>query len=464
MRGIATAASRLTTANSSLCRASTHPAAVARLALRTMSATSRREDPFKPAARVAGQKQDVWSIVNEAAAASPIKPIVNMGQGFFGYNPPQFVLDAAKSALDQVDCNQYSPTKGRPRLKKAIADAYSPFFGRDINPETEVTITTGANEGMLSAFMGFLEKDDEVIVFEPFFDQYISNIEMPGGKVVYVPMHPPKDGATKTTSAAEWSLDIKELEAAITPKTRMIVLNSPHNPIGKVFSKEELTAIGELCVKHNIIILSDEVYDRLYYVPFTRVATLSPEIAKLTLTVGSGGKNFYATGWRVGWLIGPEHLIKYVSAAHTRICYSSVSPLQEATAIGFEQADAHNFWEDSKKEMKAKMDKFTAVFKELDLPYSDPEGGYFVLVNMSKVKLPEDYEFPPHVAERPRDFKLSWFLIKEVGVAAIPPTEFFTPGNAHIVEDWLRFAVCKNDDVLETAMERLRGLKKYIQE
>ncbi|KAI4625740.1 hypothetical protein J4E80_002873 [Alternaria sp. BMP 0032] len=429
-----------------------------------MSATTRREDPFKPAKRVAGQKQDVWSIVNEAAAASPVQPIVNMGQGFFGYNPPKFVLDAAKAALDQVDCNQYSPTKGRPRLKKAIADAYSPFFGRTIDPDKEVTITTGANEGMLSAFMGFLEEGDEVIVFEPFFDQYISNIEMPGGKVVYVPLHPPKDGATKTTSAAEWSLDMKELEAAVTPKTRMIVINSPHNPIGKVFSKDELQAIGDLCVKHNIIILSDEVYDRLYYVPFTRVATLSPEIAKLTLTVGSGGKNFYATGWRVGWLIGPEHLIKYVSAAHTRICYSSVSPLQEATAIGFEQADAHNFWDESKKEMKAKIDKFTAVFNELGLPYSDPEGGYFVLVNMSKVKLPSDYEFPPHVAERPRDFQLSWFLIKEVGVAAIPPTEFFTPGNAHIVEDWLRFAVCKNDDVLEQAMERLRSLKKYIQE
>src|SRR5690242_17834640 len=146
MRGIVAAASRLKTAPSSLCRASIPPAAAPRLALRTMSATTRREDPFKPAARVAGQKQDVWSIVNEAAAASPIKPIVNMGQGFFGYNPPQFVLDAAKSALDQVDCNQYSPTKGRPRLKKAIADAYSPFFGREINPETEVTITTGANE------------------------------------------------------------------------------------------------------------------------------------------------------------------------------------------------------------------------------------------------------------------------------------------------------------------------------
>jgi len=325
-----------------------------------------------------------------------------------------------------------------------------------------VTITTGANEGMLSAFMGFLEQDDEVIVFEPFFDQYISNIEMPGGKVVYVPLHPPKDGATKTTSAGEWTLDMHELEKAITDRTRMIVLNSPHNPIGKVFSKAELQAIGDLCVKHNIIILSDEVYDRLYYVPFTRVATLSLDIAKLTLTVGSGGKNFYATGWRVGWLIGPEHLIKNVSAAHTRICYSSVSPLQEATAVAFEQADAHGFWDESKREMKGKMDLFNQIWDELGLPYSDPEGGYFVLVNLAKVKLPEDYEFPPHVAHRPRDFKLAWFFIMELGIAAIPPTEFFTDANAHIVEDWLRFAVCKDDEVLERAKERLRGLKKYI--
>ncbi|KAF2808943.1 kynurenine-oxoglutarate transaminase 1 mitochondrial precursor, partial [Mytilinidion resinicola] len=427
-----------------------------------MSTAAERRDPIKPAARVARQNQDVWSIVNEAAAASPIQPIVNMGQGFFGYNPPQFVIDAAKASLDKVECNQYSPTKGRPRLKKAIANAYSPFFGREINPETEVTITTGANEGMLSAFMAFLEAGDEVIVFEPFFDQYISNIEMPGGKVVYVPMHPPPNGSTTTSSASEWKIDMEQFEAAITPRTRMVVLNSPHNPIGKVFSREELLAVGELCVKHGIIILSDEVYDRLYYVPFTRVATLSPEIDRLTLTVGSGGKNFYATGWRVGWLIGPENLIKYVSAAHTRICYSSVSPLQEATAVGFEEADKHDFWNQSKREMRAKMTKFNAVWDELGLPYSDPEGGYFVLVNMSRVKLPADYDFPPHVASRPRDFKLSWFLIKELGVAAIPPTEFFTPQNAHIVEDWLRFAVCKEDSVLENAMERLRGLKKYI--
>ncbi|KAF7547771.1 hypothetical protein G7046_g8907 [Stylonectria norvegica] len=419
---------------------------------------------LKPAARVSGQRQDVWTIINEAAAASPNQPIVNMGQGFFGYNPPKFIIDAAKDALDRVECNQYSPTKGRPRLRKAIADAYSPFWGRQLDPDTEVTVTTGANEGMLSAFMAFIEPGDEVIIFEPFFDQYISNIQMPGGKIIYVPLHPPVNGATQTSSAAGWSIDFSELEKAITPRTKMIVLNTPHNPVGKVFSKEELEKIGALCVKHQIIILSDEVYDRLYYVPFTRISTLSPEIEKLTLTVGSAGKNFYATGWRVGWLIGRPELLQHVSAAHTRICYSSVSPLQEAAAVGFEQAEALGFWDETVTEMKGKIDRLTEVFNELGLPYSEPEGGYFVLVNMQKVKLPADYPFPPHVASRPRDFKLAWFLIQELGVAAIPPTEFYTDENAHLAEDYIRFAVCKTDEVLEDAKTRLRGLKKYIQE
>jgi kynurenine aminotransferase len=317
---------------------------------------------------------------------------------------------------------------------------------------------------MLSAFMGFIEPGDEVIIFEPFFDQYLSNIEMPGGTIKYVPLHPPSDGATRTSSAADWTIDMAELEAAITPKTKMLVLNSPHNPVGKVFSKAELTTIGALCLRHKILILSDEVYDRLYYVPFTRIATLSPALAAQTLTVGSAGKNFYATGWRVGYLIGPAELIKHVAAAHTRICYSSVSPLQEAAAVGFEQADAHNFWADSVAQMRGKVSRFCQVFDELALPYSEPEGGYFVLANLAKVKLPEGYDFPEHVRHRPRDFQMAWFLIMELGVAAIPPSEFYTPGRVGMAEDWLRFAVCKEDGVLEMAKERLRGLRRYIEE
>ncbi len=206
---------------------------------------------------------------------------------------------------------------------------------------------------------------------QPDWCRYVNNVELPGGKLVCVPIYPPADAAEKTSPSATWKVDMEELRAAITPKTRMIIINNPHNPIGKVFSREELQAIGDLCVEFNLIILSDDVYDRLYYAPFTRMATLSPEIAMRTLTVGSAGKNFYATGWRIGWLVGPQHLIKYVSAAHTRICFSSVSPLQEATAIAFEEAEKYDFWNQSKREIKEKIIQFNEVWDELGLPVSN---------------------------------------------------------------------------------------------
>ncbi|KAJ5525874.1 kynurenine aminotransferase [Penicillium frequentans] len=431
------------------------------------------ETPFQPAARFAGQRQDVWlahphdtdhmTIINDAAANSPVQPVVHMGQGFFGYNPPQFVLDAARDALGRVECNQYSPTKGRPRLKQAIASSFSPTLGRELNPETEVVITTGANEGILCAFMAFLEPGDEVIVFEPFFDQYISNIEMPGGKVRYVPMKPPIDGATRTSSAAEWNIDFQELENSISSRTKMIVINTPHNPVGKILSSAELDRIGELAIKHDLLILSDEVYQSLFYVPFTSIAARSPDLWARTLTVGSAGKAFYATGWRIGYLIGPENLIKYVTAAHMRICYSSVSPLQEAVAVAFEQANQMGFWDKSRNEMKSKIERFCEVFDEMGIPYSIPEGGYFVMGNFTKLRIPDHYTFPESVASRPRDFKLAWFLIQEIGLAAIPPTEFYTDLNAHLAENYLRFAICKNDEVLDMAKDRLRGLRAFMQ-
>ena len=221
--------------------------------------------------------------------------------------------------------------------------------------------------------MAFIEPGDEIIIFEPFFDQYLPNIEMAGGVIKYCSMLPPAHGSEKTSSAADWKVDWEGLEATLEKagsKVRMIVLNSPHNPVGKVLSKAELERVGELAIKHNLIILSDEVYDRLYYVPFTRIAALSPQLWERTLTVGSGGKVFYATGWRVGWLIGPEHLIKHVSTAHTKICYSSPSPLQEAVAIGFEEADKRNFWDESRREMQDKLHRFCSVFDELKLPVS----------------------------------------------------------------------------------------------
>lgn len=326
--------------------------------------------------------------------------------------------------------------------------------------------------------MAYIEPGDEVILLEPFFDQYgfsmavadhqltstryLSNIQMPGGVIKYVPLRPPKNGSIRKTSAADWTFDWDTLEQTISPKTRMIVVNTPHNPVGRIFTADELKFIADLCVKNNIILVSDEVYDRLYYKDFVRTATISPEAAKLTLTVGSAGKNFYATGWRVGWVIGDPALIAPVTMAHTRICYSSPSLLQEAAAIGFERADELGFWDQTRREMQAKMARFCAVFDELGIPYSEPDGGYFVLANLGRVQMPKDYEFPPQVKDRPRDFKLAWWMIQELGLAAIPPTEFYTEQNRLVAEDWMRFAVCKPDEVLEDAKDRLRRLKPYL--
>lgn len=420
----------------------------------------------KPSSHVSSHGKDVWSTINEAAAAAEAesgRKVVNLGQGFFSYAPPKFATDAAKKALDVAALNQYAPTRGLPILKQALSDSYSPFFGRTINPETEIVVTAGANEGMYAAFTGFLDQGDEVIVFEPFFDQYISNIQLPGGVVRYVPLHPPKDDSVRTHSASEWTIDFEELESTINSRTKMIVLNTPQNPTGKVLSKEELVKVADLAVKHNLIILSDEVYDRLHYSEFHRIATLNEDIGRLTLTVGSAGKTFSATGWRVGWLIGHPDLIKYVAAAHTRICFTVNTPLQHATANALIEARTNSYYDDQVKSFREKYRIFTKIWDDLGLPYTEPEGGYFLLVNFSKVHIPEGYEFPAEVTEgRARDFKLAYWLIKEFGVVAIPPTEFYTKPNEHIAENYLRFAVCKDDHLLVEAVERLQRLKDFI--
>ncbi|KAL6799649.1 putative kynurenine aminotransferase [Trichoderma sp. SZMC 28012] len=389
---------------------------------------------LKPAERVAIQQQDVWSIINEAAAESLIQPVANMGQGFF--------------------------------LRKSIAREYSLSLNRELDPDTEVTVTTGANEGILCALMAFISPGDEVILFEPFFDQYISNIEMAGGVIRYVPLSAPQEN-TLRTSSAEWTVDFKKLNDSFNESTKMIcyfllINSSRHNPVGKIFSRQELETIASLCIKHDVLVLSDEVYDRLCYVPFTRTATLSEDVFSRTLTVGSAGKAFQATGWRIGYLVGPDHLIKYVAAAHTRICYSSVSPLQEAIAVAFDKANQVGFWDYSQREMKRKLDMFIQVFDELKIPYSYPEGGYFVLANMASIKLPEDYPFPLHISSRPRDFKIAYFLIRELGVATIPVSEFYKEQTTVAATNYLRFAVCKTDEVLEQAKAKLQQLKKYI--
>lgn len=382
------------------------------------------------------------------------------------FNPPEWLLQAAKGCLDPVPTNQYSPTRGRPRLKSAIAKAYTPFLGRELDANTEVLITAGANEGFYSAFAGLLNAGDEVIVMQPYFDQYISNIEFNGGVVKYISLRPPTAAATKNVEASEWKIDLKELEAAITLKTKAIMINSPHNPIGKIFSESEMLEIGELIIRHNLVILSDEVYDRLDYKPQVRIAKLSKELADRTITIGSAGKTFGCTGWRVGWLIARPELINYCAAAHTRICFVANSPLQEATAIAFERADEEKYYETTCKEYLERRNLLQTTFDELSLPYTIPDGSYFLLVNFGKVKIPESFlkTAPETVTKgRAKDFLVSYWLCSELGVVSIPPTEFCLPQSAHIFEDYQRFSFCKKLETLQAARERLLALKKFIE-
>lgn len=414
-------------------------------------------------------KKDVWLLINETAAeaVAALGPVANLGQGFFSYNPPDFATEAVAHALSKPQFNQYAPTRGNPNLLQSLAKMYTSELGRDVSV-SQLLVTTGANEGMLSVFFGFLTPGDEVIVFEPFFDQYIPNIEMTGASVKYVPIVPPADFKDRTIDASEWEVDWATLEAAVLPRTKIIVVNTPHNPLGKVFSVAELERIGRLAIDNNIIILSDEVYENLYYdKTFPRPAALPslPELADRTLTVGSAGKSFAATGWRIGWVQGPQELVSYAMSAHTRICFCSPAPLQQAVSEALTLASSNNYFETTRQEYVAKYKLFTAVFDELGLPYTVAQGGYFLLVNFAKLKIPADYVFPADILGRgTNDYKLAYWLIKEIGVVSIPPTEFVRtevrPNNP--LENCLRFAVCKDDAMLEDAVARLQKLKQYL--
>ncbi|KAF7968883.1 hypothetical protein HWV62_18274 [Athelia sp. TMB] len=402
--------------------------------------------------------QDVWSIYN---AANLPADCINLGQGYMNFAPPAWVTEAANEALHAVASNHYSHPRGRIRLRQAIKDFYGPSFGRDLDVESEILVTSGANEGQYSVFTAFLEKGDEVIMFEPFFDQYLPSVTFNAGTPVYVPLHPQTSGDKGTSD--DWKIDFDELRRAVNPKTKMIIINTPHNPVGKVYTKHELEQIAVIAEEHNLLVMADEVYDCLVFggKEHVRFATL-PGMWDRTVTVLSAGKAFAATGWRVGWLIGPASIIAPTLAATTRIVFCTNSPLQEAVAAGLEQAREKNFFPTQNREYEERRDLLVSAFDRLGMKYSLPEGSYFVLLDISSVKFPEDYPFPQSVQGRGRDFKACWFIALEIGVSSIPVSEFYCEEHAEIGEKFGRFAFCKDLDTLRQAGERLQALKKYL--
>ncbi|KAH9940597.1 PLP-dependent transferase [Amylocystis lapponica] len=403
--------------------------------------------------------EDVWSIFNMANLPADC---LNLGQGYMNFGPPTWVKEAAEEALNGIPANHYSHPKGRIRLREAIKKHYGPQLGRDLDVESEILVTSGANEGQYSVFVAFLEPGDEVIMFEPFFDQYLPSITFNGGVPVYVPLHPHTTGDKPTSD--DWHIDFDELRRAITPKTKMIVVNTPHNPVGKVFTREELEQIAALAEQHNLLVMSDEVYDFLVFdgKEHVRIANL-PGMWDRTVTVGSAGKLFSATGWRIGWLIGPSSIIKPTLAACTRIVFCSNSPLQEAAAAGLEQVSSRKFLEQQVREYDERRKILTDCFDEIGIKYTKPEGTYFILLDISSVKWPDDYPFPASVLDRGRDFRACWYIAMEIGVSSIPVSEFYCLEHTSIGENYARFAFCKDLESLRQAANRLKGLRRLIQ-
>ncbi|GAA5868260.1 hypothetical protein JCM8547_002297 [Rhodosporidiobolus lusitaniae] len=412
------------------------------------------------------KSSDVWSVFSPLAGHVP-HDALNLGQGFMSWAPPSFIQDAHTEALQAVGPNHYQLARGNARLRQALSKYLSPQFGlgRELDPNTEVQVTAGANEGMYAFATAFICPGDEVIIFEPFFDQYVPQITFNGGTPVYVPIRAPEAASTSNVQASEWKLDIEELKKAITPKTKMIWINTPQNPIGKVFSEDELRAIGNVAEEHDLLIVSDEVYDCLTFggVPHVRIAALD-NFWKRTLTVWSAGKSFAATGWRVGAAIGPSNLIAPLLAAQTRIVFCCNGPAQEAVAVGLEKALENRFFEKQVEEYEERKKVLLEGLDKLGLPYTVPQGAYFVLVNTSRLDIPADYQIPEIIKGRARDWIAAFFIAETAKVVLIPPTDFYSKPNWGLGENWIRIAFCKDPDTLRQASERLLALKPYIRD
>ena len=354
---------------------------------------------------------------------------INLGQGFPDTDGPEEVKEIACAAIQEGRGNQYPPVHGLPDLRAAIAEHQQRFYGLQIDPDTEVVVTTGASEAIQSSLLAFAEPGDEVVVFEPWFDLYATGIALAGATRVSVPLQPPT-----------FRPDIDALRDAITPATRLILLNTPHNPTGVVFTREELQAIADIAIEHDLIVISDEAYEHLWFDTHRHVpiATL-PGMAERTVTIGSAGKSFSFTGWKIGWAAGPAPLIRAVRAIRQHLSYVSGGPFQYAIAHALRMPDS--YYEGFRLGLQQQRDILTAGLTGLGFTPVASEGTYFLTTDLGPFA---DYADGLAAARE---------LPHRAKVVAIPLQVFCDhPG---IGERAMRWAFCKRPEVLREALARL---------
>lgn len=359
---------------------------------------------------------------------------VNLGQGFPDFSPPEFVLEALREAASGPQ--QYAPLPGLSELSEAVAAKMGARFGRSLEPTQNVLVTVGATEALFAAMQAFVDPGDEVVLLEPFYDAYPADVLMAGGVPRFVPLHPQADGS--------WLLDETELRAAFSDKTRLIVLNTPHNPTGKVFSAAELDLIIALAERHDALILSDEVYEHIAFTEHVSVAS-RPGAWERTLSISSIGKTFSVTGWKVGWAVGPEALITPLRRAHQWIPFVVATPLQRASAQLLREAETNGYYSELTDLFKKKRDKLVAALHETPFVPLEPQGGYFVIADSSALSYEDDVALCTALPER-------------VGVVAIPPSAFYSEAHKSLAKSLVRFAYCKTDEAILEGGRRLQGL------
>jgi N-succinyldiaminopimelate aminotransferase len=373
----------------------------------------------------------VSSIFGEMSTIAAQTGAINLGQGFPDTDGPEEIKVIAQAAIGDGRGNQYPPVHGLPDLRAAIAEHQQRFYGLALDPATDVVVTTGASEAIQSSLLALCDAGDEVVVFEPWFDIYAVGIALANATRVSVPLRPPA-----------FRPDIDALRAAVTDRTRVLLLNSPHNPTGVVFTREELQSIADIAIEHDLIVISDEAYEHLWYDghPHIPIATL-PGMAERTVTIGSAGKSFSFTGWKVGWATGPTDLIRAVRAVRQHLTFVSGGPFQYAIAHGLRMPDS--YYEEFRQGLAHQRDILTSGLRDLGFAAVESEGTYFLTTDLGP--LPEADSLTAARA-----------LPEKAGVVAIPLQVFCD--HEGVGEHALRWAYCKRAEVLREALDRLSAL------
>ncbi len=370
------------------------------------------------------------TIFAEMSALATRTGAINLGQGFPDVDGPSEIIDVAVAAL-RDGRNQYAPGWGVPALREAIAQHQKRFYGLDFDPDSEVLVTTGATEAIAATLLALVDPGDEVIALEPYYDSYTACIAMAGGRRVPV-----------TLRAPDFRLDVDALRAAVTSRTRLLLINSPHNPTGTVLTDDELRVVAEVACEHDLVVVTDEVYEHLTFDGVAhRPLAAYDGMRERTLTVSSGGKTFSFTGWKVGWAVGPAALVSAVMMAKQFLTFTSGAPLQPAIAAALALDDG--YYERLRTALESKRDRLCTGLRELGFGVFVPQGTYFVTTDIRPLGYDDGVDFCRALPER-------------AGVVAVPTQVFYDDKEAG--KPLVRWAFCKRDEVLDEAIHRLGRL------